>query len=66
IRSLTGNESGAEASQKLRDISSATGVPIEEAFSSVYESLIGRKSGPRLSSLIDVLGLKRIIEDLRD
>ncbi|MGC8615304.1 MAG: lysine--tRNA ligase [Thermoprotei archaeon] len=64
VNSLTGSETGAEASKKLRDLANQKGVPLEFAFSSVYETLIGRKSGPRLSSLIDVLGLKRIIQDV--
>jgi len=64
LASLRGDESGLEASQKLREVAAASSVSVEKAFSEAYMALIGRPDGPRLASLIDAIGLEKIREDL--
>ncbi|MGC8632015.1 MAG: lysine--tRNA ligase [Thermoprotei archaeon] len=64
LSALNGTESGFQASQKLREVAQQNSIQIESAFSQAYAVLIGRPNGPRLSSLIDAIGLLRIKNDV--
>jgi len=64
IMGLRGDETGLEASQKLRELANASGIPVEQAFAEAYVCLLGKPMGPKLSSLVDAIGVRRLIKDL--